>query len=206
MMFVAIQFMERSEKSWRSQFMMRRHQFIHKKEQSKNRRNFSFYSCSFCRYKGLGLAHLRLTSQIHHPFRSVLFFIDKKKEQGTCPCSSIYILVRYVGEKCHLSCSLDSYVELSLVKSASAGYTSGEDLSSLRDELSELSYVLVVNAVNLILTEDANLLSSVHGAEVGTGRIVSFHFDSQTFLTHDFYIAHTTVSRVAYGRSASLFY
>ena len=113
------------------------------------------------------------------------------------------VLVGYVGEKCHLSCSLDSYVELSLMKSASAGYTSGEDLSSLGNELSELSYILVVNAVNLILTEDANLLSSVHGAEVGTGRIVSFHFDSQTFLTHNFYIAYATVSRVAYGRSAS---
>ena len=85
-------------------------------------------------------------------------------------------LVRYVGEKCHLSCSLDSYVELSLVKSASAGYTSGEDLSSLRNELSKLSYVLVINTVNLVLAEDANLLSSVHRTE-GTGRIVSFHFE-----------------------------
>ena len=89
----------------------------------------------------------------------------------------IYILVRYVGEKCHLSCSLDSYVELSLVKSASAGYTSGEDLSSLRDELSELSYVLVVDSVYLILAEDANFLSSVHRAE-GALCIVSIHLNS----------------------------
>ena len=28
-----------------------------RKNKSKNRRFFSFYSCSFCRYKGLGLAH-----------------------------------------------------------------------------------------------------------------------------------------------------
>ena len=112
-----------------------------------------------------------------------------------------YKLVGYVGEKCHLSCSLDSYVELSLVKSASAGYTSGEDLSSLGDELSELSYVLVINAVNLVLTEDANLLSSVHGTEVGAGRIVSFHLDSQTFLTHDFYITSVIVSRITDGRT-----
>ena len=28
-----------------------------RKNKSKNRRIFSFYSCSFCRYKGLGLAH-----------------------------------------------------------------------------------------------------------------------------------------------------
>ena len=63
------------------------------------------------------------------------------------------------------------------MKSASTGYTSGEDLSSLGDELSELSYVLVINAVNLVLTEDANLLSSVHGTEVGALCIVSIHFE-----------------------------
>ena len=33
-----------------------------KKNESKNRRIFSFYSCSFCRYKGLGGAALRLVS------------------------------------------------------------------------------------------------------------------------------------------------
>ena len=61
------------------------------------------------------------------------------------------------------------------MKSASAGYTSGEDLSSLGDELSELSYVLVINAVNLVLTEDANLLSSVHRTECRALGIVSIH-------------------------------
>ena len=61
------------------------------------------------------------------------------------------------------------------MKSASAGYTSGEDLSSLGNELSELCYVLVIDAVNLILAEDANLLSSVHRTEGGTLSIVSFH-------------------------------
>ena len=61
------------------------------------------------------------------------------------------------------------------MKSTSAGYTSGEDLCSLGNELSELSYVLVIDTVYLVLAEDTNLLSSVHGTEVGTGRIVSFH-------------------------------
>ena len=89
------------------------------------------------------------------------------------------------------------------MKSTSSGYTSGEDLSSLGNELSKLSYVLVINTVNLVLTEDANLLSSVHRTEGGTGRIVSFHLDSQTFLTHDFYIAFATVSLGANGRIAS---
>ena len=110
-------------------------------------------------------------------------------------------LVGYVGEKCHLSCSLDSYVELSLMKSASAGYTSGKDLCSLGNELLEFSNVLVINSVYLVLTEDANLLSSVHGTEGGTGRIVSFHLNSQTFLTHDFYITLPVVSHTESGRS-----
>ena len=87
-------------------------------------------------------------------------------------------LVRNVGKKSHLTSSLDSYGELSLVKSAVAGNSSGKDLSSLGHELSELSYILVINSVNLILAEDANLLSSVVLAECGTLSIVSFHCDN----------------------------
>ena len=63
------------------------------------------------------------------------------------------------------------------MESAVAANTSGENLSSLGYELSELRYVLVINAVNLILTEDANLLSSVHGTEVRALCIVSIHFE-----------------------------
>ena len=84
-------------------------------------------------------------------------------------------LVRNVGKKCHLASSLDSYGELSLVKSAVAGYTSGENLCSLRGELSKLSDILVIDLGNLILAEDANLLSSVPGVERRTLIIVSFH-------------------------------
>ena len=84
-------------------------------------------------------------------------------------------LVGHVGKKSHLTSSLDCYGKLSLVKSAGSGYASGENLSSLRDKLSELSYVLVVDSVYFILAEDANLLSSVHGAE-GTLSIISIHF------------------------------
>ncbi len=85
-------------------------------------------------------------------------------------------LVRHVGKECHLASSLDCYGKLSLVKSAGAGYASGEDLSSLGNKLSELCYVLVVDSVNLVLAEDANLLSSVHRTE-GTLCIVSIHFE-----------------------------
>ena len=84
-------------------------------------------------------------------------------------------LVRNVGEKCHLASSLDCYGKLSLVKSAVAGNTSGEDLRSLGNELSELCGILVIDIVHLILAEDANLLSSVLGVERRTLIIVSFH-------------------------------
>ena len=83
-------------------------------------------------------------------------------------------LVGYVGEKCHLASSLYCKSKLSLVKSAVAANTSGEDLCSLGNELSKLSNVLVINLVYLILTEDANLLSSVHRTE-GALCIVSIH-------------------------------
>ena len=63
------------------------------------------------------------------------------------------------------------------MKSAVAAYTSGEDLSSLRNKLSELSDILVVDAVNLVLAEDANLLSSMVLTECGTLCIVSFHLN-----------------------------
>ena len=89
----------------------------------------------------------------------------------------LYVLVGYVGQKCHLTCSLNCNGKLSLVKSAGAGNTSGENLSSLGNKLSELSYVLVINAVYLVLTEDANLLSSVHRTESGALCIVSIHFE-----------------------------
>ena len=47
------------------------------------------------------------------------------------------------------------------MESTVAGYTSGENLSSLRGELSKLSDILVIDLGNLILAEDANLLSSM---------------------------------------------
>ena len=62
------------------------------------------------------------------------------------------------------------------MKSAVAGNTSGEDLRSLGNELSELCGILVIDIVHLILAEDANLLSSVVLAECGTLSIVSIHF------------------------------
>ena len=85
-------------------------------------------------------------------------------------------LVRNVGEKCHLASSLNSYSKLSLVKSASAGNTSGENLCALGNEFSELNNILVIDFVHFVLAEDANLLSSVHRTE-GALSIVSIHLE-----------------------------
>ena len=84
-------------------------------------------------------------------------------------------LVGNVGKKSHLASSLNSGSKFSLVKSASAGNASGENLCSLGDKLSKLCYILVINSVNLVLTEDANLLSSVHRTESRALSIVSIH-------------------------------
>ena len=84
----------------------------------------------------------------------------KKLHPNECSFN-ITLLVRNVRKKCHLASSLDSYGELSLVESTVAANTSGENLSSLRGELSKLSDILVIDLGNLILAEDANLLSSV---------------------------------------------
>ena len=81
------------------------------------------------------------------------------------------------------------------MKSASTGNTSGKNLSSLGNELSELSHILVINSVYLILTEDANLLSSVYRTESGTLCIISIPLNSPlTFPTHVFYISPDVVS------------
>ena len=98
---------------------------------------------------------------------------------GRCPLECVFyypLLVGNVGEKCHLASSLDSYGELSLVKSAVAANTSGEDLCSLGNKLSELCNILVIDLVYLVLTEDANLLSSVIRTKGGTLCIVSIHY------------------------------
>ena len=99
------------------------------------------------------------------------------EETKSAPLWRAFELVGYVRKKCHLASSLDSYRKLSLVKSAVAGNTSGEDLRSLGNELSELSSILVINVCNLVLAEDANLLSSVHRTEGGTLSIVSIHLN-----------------------------
>lgn len=59
-----------------------------------------------------------------------------------------------------MSCSLDRKRELSLMNCAGAGDSAGQDLGTLGKILSEAGNILIVNAGNLVRTEDANLFSS----------------------------------------------
>ena len=58
-----------------------------------------------------------------------------------------------------MACALDSYGELSLMSCAGAGHTSGKDLSSLGNELSEPYHILVID-ITVFSAEYANLLSA----------------------------------------------
>ncbi len=84
-------------------------------------------------------------------------------------------LVAHVGQKSNLTSTLDSGVELVLVLCTGAGNAAGKDLCALGDELSQLRNVLVIDAVNLVRTEDANLLFSVVRTEGTRIIVVSFH-------------------------------
>ena len=88
------------------------------------------------------------------------------------------------------------------MKSAGAGNTSGENLSSLGNKLSELCYVLVVDSVYFILAEDTNLLSSVHRTERGALSIISIHYNSPFYLSDSqFLYCSTAVSLTERGQS-----
>ena len=74
----------------------------------------------------------------------------------------------YEGKKSCVTSALDSGLKLSLVLSAGAGNTAGKDLAALADELAELVGILVVDEVDLVCAEDADLLSLA--AHEGAGR------------------------------------
>jgi hypothetical protein len=69
-------------------------------------------------------------------------------------------LVGYEGQKCNVASALNSGVELALMNCAGTGNSSGKNLTSLADELSQLCAILVINKSNFICAENANLSSS----------------------------------------------
>ncbi len=72
-------------------------------------------------------------------------------------------LILNVRHDCELTSSLNSNGKLSLMLSAVTGNAAGKDLSSLGNELLQLSCVLVIDNV-VFTTENANLLTSADAA------------------------------------------
>ena len=78
-------------------------------------------------------------------------------------------LVGNIGNKSDLSCALNSGGELSLMKSTVTGDTSGKNLRSFGEILSQSCDVLIVDVFNLFGAEKANFLLSA-----GTERLLNF--------------------------------
>ena len=66
-------------------------------------------------------------------------------------------LVADVGDECHVACSLYSNGQLALMKSAGAGDSSGKDLGTLAYALLKSGNVLIVDMIDLIGAELADL-------------------------------------------------
>ena len=77
--------------------------------------------------------------------------------------------------------TLDSDGELTLMLCAGAGDSSGEDLRTLGDILSQTGYVLVIDLVDVICAELADFLLSAYRRAVGLGSVsfgsLFIHFD-----------------------------
>ena len=69
-----------------------------------------------------------------------------------------------------MACALDGYGQLTLMTSAGAGYTAGNDLSAFGKVLTQTGNILVVDFLNSIYTESANLSAGLSA----TGTIISF--------------------------------
>ena len=102
-------------------------------------------------------------------------------------------LVGNIGNKSDLSCALNSGGELSLMKSTVTGDTSGKNLRSFGEILSQSCDVLIVDVFNLFGAEKANFLLSA-----GTESLLNF----LDFFIHD-EILRLQVSENQNGSSSS---
>ncbi len=73
-------------------------------------------------------------------------------------------LVRHVGQKRHDARALDRYRERALVLGADAAHAPGHDLAALRDELTQLIRVFIVDGFGLFHAKSANLAAAFAGA------------------------------------------
>ena len=82
----------------------------------------------------------------------------------------LFKLVANVCEKRNGTCALYRNGYLTLVLSASSGNSAGQNLGTLAYALSESGYILVIDVIDLIGAEDANLLvlSAVYGRTGGS--------------------------------------
>ena len=100
--------------------------------------------------------------------------------------------VSHVRQQCHLTSTLDCRIQLTLMLRTGAGYSSGRDLATLADKLSQLSRILVVNKINLVCAENADFLSSsrhrTRSTRYGSGVDFNFiiHNDLQSSLSISF--------------------
>ena len=73
---------------------------------------------------------------------------------------SFLVLVADIRDERHVACSLNSDSKLTLMISAGSGDSSGKDLGALAYALSKSAYVFVIDMVDLISAELADLLVS----------------------------------------------
>ena len=65
-------------------------------------------------------------------------------------------LLRNIREQRNMSCALDRLCQLSLMSSANARHSAGQNFRALRQEAAQLRSILVINMLNLIHAEGAN--------------------------------------------------
>lgn len=87
-----------------------------------------------------------------------------------------------------MSCALDSGGQLTLMLSAGAGNTTGNNLSAVGKVSSQTWNVLVVDVMNLIYTESANLFSALSAAR----SVVALSL----FKSHSFQLLYYNVCKV----------
>lgn len=76
-----------------------------------------------------------------------------------------------IREQSYLTSALNSGIKLTLMLSTSTGNSSGKNLSTLADKLSELCRIFIIDISDLIFAEDADLFSLARVEACGT-RIV----------------------------------
>ena len=83
-------------------------------------------------------------------------------------------LVADVGHQGNVTSTLDGHGQGALMESAGAGHTAGDDLCTLRNVLTQTGHVLVIDGVDAIDTEAANLLAAAADGARGARAFGSF--------------------------------